>query len=486
MNLNGRVNLTKLAEKKENSMCKHEKTCTENVFIGFLRSFIVSYGIKYGINLIPALLTGKLFKKPSLFYKLGGKDTISFALFLSTFISIYKGVLCGLRRLRNTNDALNSLIAGGLAGMSLMLDTNNSRRRMIALYLSTRTCHFISRGVWRYFIGKIIIIILEIPSQNVQEISKKVEQNSQITVKNLEEKRKWHQEVRGLVRQFSAGILMMLSSGQIIYSFCCEPETLSKSYHSFLLTHSGLREVYGHSKAKDAMKVITSCLNANAGSTKYLADSPDLKYSLDPSLPVAELSALNFERSPGHEFALCSVQHPHRNYCLYSFRDCIISEFQRGIFLYAPLNFLMSVLFKGKKFLEDPAGASTRIIFTTLRSAIFLTAYVSCAWSSSCAFRRLFGIDKPARYFLSGFLAGSAVFIESRGRRLELALYCLPRAIEAAWNCAVKWGYWNHLWGGEALYFSLASSILMSLYQHDPESIHDGYRKVMVRLIGVN
>jgi len=171
---------------------------------------------------------------------------------------------------------------------------------------------------------------------------------------------------------------------------------------------------------------------------------------------------------------------------LHSFGDCAIAEFQRGIYLYAPLNLVMSIVFKSKRFLEDPVGSGSRILISTLRSAIFLTAYVCCAWSSPCAFRRLFGIDKPSRFFLSGFLAGSAVFIEVPGRRLELALYCLPRAVEAAWNCAVKWGYWDHHWGGETLYFSIASGILMSLYQHDPESIHDGYRKVMIRLIGVN
>lgn len=113
----------------------------------------MTYVIKYGINLIPALLTGKIFKKPSLFYKLGGRDTISFAMFLSTFISIYKGVLCGLRSVRKKCDSLNSLVAGSAAGLSLLLDSNSSRRRMIALYLSTRTCHFISRGIWRYFVG---------------------------------------------------------------------------------------------------------------------------------------------------------------------------------------------------------------------------------------------------------------------------------------------------------------------------------------------
>jgi hypothetical protein len=121
--------------------------------IGFVRSFLATYSLKYGINMIPVLLLGKLLKKPSLLYKMGGRDTISFAMFMSCFISIYKGVLCTLRRLRNSGDYLNSLVAGAAAGIALMLDSNVNRRRTIALYFSTRTCHFLIRGMWRYFVG---------------------------------------------------------------------------------------------------------------------------------------------------------------------------------------------------------------------------------------------------------------------------------------------------------------------------------------------
>ena len=74
-------------------------------------------------------------------------------------------------------------------------------------------------------------------------------------MKVLQEKKNSNQQVRGLIRQFSAGALMMISSGQIIYAFLCQPDTLPKSYFSFLLTHSGLREIYG-AKAKDVMILI--------------------------------------------------------------------------------------------------------------------------------------------------------------------------------------------------------------------------------------
>src|SRR5262249_54864291 len=53
--------------------------------------------------------------------------------------------------------------------------------------------------------------------------------------------------------------------------------------------------------------------------------------------------------------------------------------------------------------------------------------------------------DKRNRYFANGIVAGSMVMIEVPGRRLELGLYCLPRALESFWNCGVQWGWWKNI-----------------------------------------
>ena len=49
------------------------------------------------------------------------------------------------------------MAAGSLSGLSLLIDTSKSRRLMIALYLSTRTCHFVCTWIWRHFIEKRVI-----------------------------------------------------------------------------------------------------------------------------------------------------------------------------------------------------------------------------------------------------------------------------------------------------------------------------------------
>jgi hypothetical protein len=146
----------------------------------------------------------------------------------------------------------------------------------------------------------------------------------------------------------------------------------------------------------------------------------------------------------------------------------------------------MTFVFKGSKVFKDPLTISKRYLFSTLRSAVFLTTYVTTAWCSPCFIRKTWGTDRPWQYYMTGILSGLMVLLEVPGRRLELAMYCLPRAIESFWNCGVKWNWWNHLPGGEGIYFCISTGLLMCLYQDDPESIHDGYRAIMTRIVGVN
>ena len=108
--------------------CKHNGTCTSNCFFAIFRSFVITYALKYGLGLVPSILSGKIFKKPELLLKLGGRDTTSFALFMSIFISSYKGMLCLLRYITQNNDPIIAFISGAVAGLSILLDKNKSRR----------------------------------------------------------------------------------------------------------------------------------------------------------------------------------------------------------------------------------------------------------------------------------------------------------------------------------------------------------------------
>ncbi|KAI9358271.1 hypothetical protein DFJ73DRAFT_819350, partial [Zopfochytrium polystomum] len=188
----------------------------------------------------------------------------------------------------------------------------------------------------------------------------------------------------------------------------------------------------------------------------------------------------------GRRMVMCSVIHPREATCEQYFVGEVGREWGRAVALYGPLNVVMTLLTRGPaRLLANPLRTLRSLLLSTLRSSAFLTLYCTSGYYTQCALRRLAGRDARWMYYVYGLVAGAAVMVEAPGRRLELGLYCLPRAVESFWNCGVQWGWWRNVPGGEAIYFSIATGVLMALYQMDTETIPSGYRKVMYRLFGV-
>ncbi|KAI8902728.1 hypothetical protein BC833DRAFT_654540 [Globomyces pollinis-pini] len=537
--------------------CKHSGTCTGNCIKAVFRSFAITYALKYAMGLIPSLLTGKIFKQKDLIYKLGGRDTTSFALFMSMFISTYKGVLCLLRYLRKKNDAFNPFIAGTIAGTSILLDQNRSRRVMIALYLSTRTFHFIFRWLWRHHVYKYFepftnpssiekpapkleklktdtssllepqkprVFDLKSPTINTenamanrffsftrhsrQSSLKSVNSADAININEIErvetvnsggfseledvdDKHHTHHPWRIWMRHTFGTITMMLASSQILNAYACEPQFLNKSYLSFLITHGGVRHLEPK-KSRSYLNLIGYVVAASSASGKSKFTGPvsttiDFASTIPVELPVDKV--LEFQdkyKNTPHEFVMCAIQHPYHTFCTIGVFYAFWGEWWRALKLYGPLNLIMTVVFKGKKLLKDPLKSVKQYTKSTLRSVLFLTCYVTAAWCTPCLFRNMRGKDENWMYYVNGLISGAMVLIEQPGRRLELGMYCLPRAIECLWNSLSVKGYVPLIPAGEAIYFSLSTGVLMTLYQNDPGSIHEGYRKFMYRFFGVN
>jgi hypothetical protein len=63
-------------------------------------------------------------------------DSLKFALFISLLNSMYKGVLCLMRRV-SSNDKANAAVAGAFSALSLLVDAKE-RRIFFALVLFSR------------------------------------------------------------------------------------------------------------------------------------------------------------------------------------------------------------------------------------------------------------------------------------------------------------------------------------------------------------
>lgn len=76
-------------------------------------------------------------------------------------------------------------------------------------------------------------------------------------------------------------------------------------------------------------------------------------------------------------------------------------------------------------------GTVTKSVAATVRSTAFISAFVGLYMGAVCTHRNLVGRDHRAVYYAAGVVAASALFIEKKSRRAELALYLMPRAVDS-------------------------------------------------------
>uniref|UniRef100_A0A8D2DJU6 Transmembrane protein 135 n=1 Tax=Sciurus vulgaris TaxID=55149 RepID=A0A8D2DJU6_SCIVU len=138
-----RMNIIALVRKLVDLICKHgprhrcckhyDDNCISYCIKGFIRMFSVGYLIQCCLR-IPSAFR-HLFTQPSrllsLFYN---KENFQLGAFLGSFVSIYKGTSCFLRWIRNLDDELHAIIAGFLAGISMMFYKSTT----ISMYLASK------------------------------------------------------------------------------------------------------------------------------------------------------------------------------------------------------------------------------------------------------------------------------------------------------------------------------------------------------------
>ncbi|KAI8990080.1 hypothetical protein BDB01DRAFT_779981 [Pilobolus umbonatus] len=471
------------AEEEKKSVCQHKgKTCTQNATRGFIKTFTVGFVVKYLINILPLLVTGKLLKKPSLLRQMAGRDTASFALFLSTFTSGYKAILCTMRYIRKTknkkSDKLNSFVAGSLAGLSLAIDRDKRRRQSIMLYLLTRALQF--SGAWL---------------MKQWAIKRK---------KDHPNKLKWDDYLAHFMQRYSGVAVMAIASAQIVYAFLFNADTLPSSYFGFLLVHSNFKTNVGKMAGTlaRAVGVAVHGLVDNKSTIKIPQGTTSRDFITQHMNPT--IGGL-IPQGLRHEYVMCSYQHPLHTSCTADKLQLFGDEFLRSMKLYLPLNVVMLLTLRLKQlkkeyvgdifmslflslicFIISPKTTLKKFTISCLRSALFLTLYCSIGLSTPCVLRRLLGVDTPWIYALTGAVSGSMVFVEAAGRQLELGLYCLPRALESLWKTALKNGYAKSVPHGDIYLFMASMGVLMTLYQNEKDTINSHYLSIMTRFFGTN
>ncbi|KAF9136252.1 hypothetical protein BGW39_003697 [Mortierella sp. 14UC] len=305
--------------KKHSSRCQYEdKSCTQNATQEFLTNFMDTY-----------------IGNTAIFRKSGGSDTVGFAFFLSSYVSAYKGVLCAMRRYRpyHQGGRLNAFVAGSAAGMTLLLDRNQSRRKTLMLYLFTRSVHFGSSYVMKKWAEH----------QDSKLSTNHLELKDSVTSSGmghaLGAKSGWDDILAKVMSASAAVVVMVLTASINLYACVIEPDAMLKSYWNMMVQHTGLPKKFGP-MFKPLVEVfrlqflLLKDLPANIENIRMPVGITSKEFVANNISP--EVATL-FSNKIHHEFRLCALLHPLSS-CSGHFTDVLADEFERTAKMYSILN----------------------------------------------------------------------------------------------------------------------------------------------------
>ncbi|RRT67289.1 hypothetical protein B296_00006534 [Ensete ventricosum] len=233
-----------------------------------------------------------------------------------------------------------------------------------------------------------------------------------------------------------------------MYAFVMRPESLPKSYQDFIQKTGPV--------AEPVYKAVRECCRGGpmdlVSLSAYLSNKKGF-------------SSMNLMEYPS--IIPCSVIHPDRESCLVHNGTAASETFRKTFPLYFSLTFVPFVVLRLQKFLESPAWTSWRAVLGAVRSTSFLSAFVGLFQAVVCLHRKVASKDHKLVYWIAGAIAALSVLIEKKGRRAELALYVLPRAVDSLWYISVNRHFLPHIKNAEHNVTGMAGCAFLS--------VHGGY-----------
>eukprot|EP01100_Stratorugosa_tubuloviscum_P000167 TRINITY_DN1036_c1_g1_i1.p1 TRINITY_DN1036_c1_g1~~TRINITY_DN1036_c1_g1_i1.p1 ORF type:complete len:311 (+),score=103.30 TRINITY_DN1036_c1_g1_i1:535-1467(+) len=275
---------------------------------------------------------------------------------------------------------------------------------------------------------------------------------------------------------------MCLSASQILGGFLFAPESIPKDYYNFLVKFS----------IPDTRKINALC--------NHFKQEP---FNLEELQGIAhdhQLKLSSFFDPQTNQPNLCRMYHPGLS-CSNYFFSFLRSEIKISMALYAPIHgaygFIILIKkliarFKSRRNQSNQSNQSNqpnqpnrdsliieilkifyRSFANTLVSAIFLTSYCATALKTVCFILNYAPLSLQKMHILRILLAmpGLALFLEHKPRRLELALYCLPRALESLWKELVQKKKITDFSKFELILFCIGSAFMSYCHHVEPGSI---------------
>ncbi|KAK0556551.1 hypothetical protein OC846_001121 [Tilletia horrida] len=331
---------------------------------------------------------------------------------------------------------------------------------------------------------------------------------------NVMHAKKWVSIPHGAVLVFG------LACGQIMYAWLHAPDTLPRSYVSWITNASHI--------APTARTVSLATYNTGSVHEDTLLEYfPDRKWpelipgtNRYPNIPPNKTSRrgitsknvqliIDFRdrlRSGKKEYyPPCAVVHPWENSHFWSPIDRFVEVTRWILPVYLTLHFVPAMFLRTRKFLKDPLRVFLRSIFGAVRSSSFLGVFVIIFQTYYCAMKDLHEFVKfrpalssrvptwllnlfvhPATHWVGGFLTAGSLFVDDARRRAELAAYVLPKGLESAWSVARKRSYAPAVPGGDLVLTSIGMAMVMGTYAQNPDHLSGLVRRVVYQFVGRN
>ncbi|KAJ7965712.1 Transmembrane protein [Quillaja saponaria] len=411
------------------------------IIIASAKGFTIGAGLRGGLALFSVLARLKRRKVLTSLRKegvvtnsdaivLAVKETLRYGLFLGTFAGTFVsmdeiiGALGGHRRTARWR----ALLAGAVAGPSMLLTGFETQHTSLAIYILMRAAVLASRcGIKSKRFGKFC---------------------------------------KPLTWAHGDIFLMCLSSSQILSAYILKQESLPPSYKSFLNKHGGK-----DSTILQGVKDIATGMpftNLEAIEKYYRSMGENVK--LDPDMKVP-----------------CSIIHGNQP-CGAHVLSFLYQAYKRALPVYLPVYLIPALLVHRKGLSERPYTILAKGLLGTARSSLFLSVYCSSAWMWTCFFFRIFRRCNIPMVAMGTFPTGLALAIEKKSRRIEISLYCLARATESFFTCVADTGYLpesKKLKRADVVIFSLSTAIIMHCYAQERDVFRSKYLNVLDWVFGV-
>ncbi|PIA30997.1 hypothetical protein AQUCO_05300077v1 [Aquilegia coerulea] len=415
--------------------CEHaNESCVANAIGNLCQTFLLSYGVRVGIGIL--LRAFKLARRQSYSSLLDLKQLVSekdlivreeacrIGLLFGGFTGSYHALRCFLRKYRKKETPLNVILAGSVAGLSILALDDSNRRRTLALYLLARV--------------------------------------AQCAYNSAKSKNKFH--LWGSHWSHGDSLLFALACAQVMYAFVMRPESLPKSYQDFI------------QKTGPVAKPVYKAVRDNCRGLPV--DLVALSAYLSKTKASGSVKPVEFP-----SIIPCSIIHPNNHSCLAHNVTAASATFRKTFPLYFSLTFVPFVVLHLQKFMGSPARTCWRAVQNAVRSTSFLSAFVGIFQAAICLHRKVAVKDHKLVYWVAGGLAALSVLLEKKARRGELALYVLPRAGESLWYILVNRRLLPDIKHAEVALFCTCMGGIMYYLEHEPDTMAPFLRGLIRRFL---